>query len=89
MENVNVLLLTYQKPEYGTITVTLCSGRLQLPVVDVVVLPSPPPVLIGEAVDLQELFFAQARDSSKVSGVGQPEGKEKKKRSAKESPGCR
>lgn len=85
-----MLLLTCQNSEYGAITVTLCSGRPQLPVVDVVVLPSPPPVLIGEAVDLQELFFAQARDSSKVSGVGQSEGKEeKKKSSAKESPGCR
>lgn len=85
-----MLLLTCQKSKYGTITVTLCSARPQLPVVDVVVLPSPPPVLIGEAVDLQELFFAQAWDSSKVSGVGQSEEKEEnKKRSAKESPGCR
>lgn len=56
-------------------------GRLtrRLPVVDVVVLPSPPPVLVGEAVDLQELFFAQTRDSSKVSGIGQSEGKEEEK----------
>lgn len=31
-----------------------------LPVVDVVVLPSPAPVLVGEAVDLQKLFFTEA-----------------------------
>lgn len=36
------------------------SVHLQLPVVDVVVLASPAPVLVGEAVDLQKLFFAQA-----------------------------
>lgn len=53
---------------------------MRLPVVNVVVLPSPPPVLVGEAVDLQELFFAQTRDSSKVSGIGQSEGKEEKKK---------
>lgn len=58
-----------------------------LPVVDVVVLPSPPPVLIGEAVDLQELFFAQTRDSSKVSGIGQSEGKEEKKKTSEKEAG--
>lgn len=31
-----------------------------LPIVDVVVLPSPAPVLVREAVDLQKLFFAEA-----------------------------
>lgn len=36
------------------------SQRASAPVVDVVVLASPPPVLVGEAVDLQKLFFAQA-----------------------------
>lgn len=46
----------------------------QLPVVDVVVLPSPAPVLVGEAVDLQKLFFTEAWNSSKVSGVRQPAG---------------
>lgn len=39
----------------------LCKAKhRQLPVVDVVILASPPPVLVGEAVDLQKLFFAQA-----------------------------
>lgn len=32
----------------------------RLPVVDVVVLPSPAPVLVREAVDLQKLFFTEA-----------------------------
>lgn len=49
----------------------------QLPVVDVVVLPSPAPVLVGEAVDLQKLFFTEAWNSSEVSCVGQPAGEDR------------
>lgn len=50
----------------------LCSASVHWPVVDVVVLSSPAPVFVGEAVDLQKLFFTEARDSSKVSRIGQP-----------------
>ena len=45
---------------------------LLLPVVNVVVLPPPAPVLVGEAVDLQELFFTEAWNSSEVACVRQP-----------------
>ncbi len=50
-----------------------------LPVVDVVVLPSPAPVLVREAVDLQKLLFTEAWNSSEVACVGQPAGEERGK----------
>jgi len=46
------------------------------PVVNVVVLPSPAPVLVWKAVDLQKLLFTETRNASKVAGVGQPAGEE-------------
>ena len=53
------------------------------PVVDVVVFPSPSPVLVGEAVDFEKLLFAEAGDSTKIARIWQPVGngnrKEKKK----------
>lgn len=42
------------------------------PVEDVVILTTPTPVLVGEAIDSQELGFIQARHTSKVAGIGQP-----------------
>lgn len=48
------------------------------PVVDVVVLSSPSPVLIGEAIDFEELLLAQARNPSKISRIRQPGGEKKR-----------
>lgn len=45
---------------------------VDLPVVNVVIFTSPTPVLIWEAVDFEELFFAKARHPSKVPCIGQP-----------------
>lgn len=42
------------------------------PVEDVVILTTPAPVLIGEAIDSQKLGFTQARHASKVASIGQP-----------------
>lgn len=42
------------------------------PVEDVVILTTPAPVLVGEAIDSQELGFIQARHTSEVAGIGQP-----------------
>lgn len=42
------------------------------PVKDVVIFPTPAPVLVREAIDLQKLCLAQARDTSEVARVWQP-----------------
>ena len=42
------------------------------PVEDVVILTTPTPVLVGEAIDSQELGFIQARHTSEVASIGQP-----------------
>lgn len=39
------------------------------PVVDVVVLSSPAPVVVGEAVDLQVLFFPNRESGSKICSI--------------------
>ena len=52
--------------------VTWGSRRRGLPVVDVVVLAAPAPVLVGEAVDLQELLPAESGHPSEVARVRQP-----------------
>ncbi len=41
-----------------------------LPVVNVVIFTSPAPVLIREAIDFEELFFAKAGHPSKVPCIG-------------------
>ncbi len=40
------------------------------PVVNVVIFTSPAPVLIREAIDFEELFFAKAGHPSKVPCIG-------------------
>ena len=42
------------------------------PVENVIILATPAPVFVGEAVNPQELGFTQARHTSKVAGIGQP-----------------
>lgn len=37
-----------------------------VPVVDVIVLSSPAPIVVGKAVDLQVLLFTQRGDASKI-----------------------
>lgn len=57
-------------------TPSLLPTHLSSPVEDVVILTTPAPVLVGEAVDSQELGFAQARHASKVASIGQPMARE-------------
>lgn len=44
------------------------------PVIYVIIFPSPAPVVVWEAVDLQKLFFAQRWHATKVLRVWQPVG---------------
>lgn len=45
---------------------------LHAPVEDVVIFPTPAPVLVRKAIDLQKLCLAQARDASKIASIWQP-----------------
>lgn len=49
-----------------------------LPVVDVIVFTSPSPVLVGEAIDFEELLFAETRDATEIARIWQPAGNDDK-----------
>lgn len=66
------LLLPPTHREHGQDRRGLPDPVSHAPVKDVVIFPTPAPVLVREAIDLQKLCLAQARDTSKVARVWQP-----------------
>lgn len=58
-----------EAPQHSRSLMRFLTQEKVSPVVDVIVLAAPSPVLVGKAVDFEELLFAKAGDATKIAGV--------------------